>query len=44
MQIGEIFHGFKLVSVTPVEELSAKLHLFRHEKTGAGLLWTGRED
>lgn len=44
MKIGEIFHGFKLVSVTPVEELSAKLHLFRHEKTGAELLWTGRED
>lgn len=44
MEIGQVVHGFELVSLTPVEELNAKLHLLRHQKTGAQLLWTGRED
>jgi len=44
MKIGDVIHGFELVSVTPVEDLSARLHLFCHQGTGAQLLWTGRED
>lgn len=44
MEIGQTVHNFELVSLTPVEELKANLHLFRHRKTGTELLWTGRAD
>lgn len=44
MNIGDSLHGFELISVTPVQEIKAKFHLFRHSKTGAELLWTCRED
>lgn len=44
MQIGTVLHGFALVRVIPVAELQAELHLFRHQKTGAQLLWTNRAD
>lgn len=44
MNVGDMLHGFRLLSVTPVEELDAKLNLFEHEKSGAGLVWLERED
>lgn len=44
MNIGEVNYGFELLSVIPVKDQSANLHLFRHIKTGAQLLYTGRED
>lgn len=44
MKIGDTIQGFELISITPVEELKAQLHLFRHIETGAELLWTCRED
>ena len=44
MTIGQVIHGFRLVSVTAVPAIGANVHLFRHEKTGAQLLWTDRAD
>ena len=44
MTIGQVIHGFRLISVKAVEAISANVHLFRHEKTGAQLLWTDRAD
>lgn len=44
MNIGTVIHGFKLESITPIEELEAQLYFFRHEKTGAELIWSKRND
>ena len=44
MTIGQVIHGFRLVSVTNLDAIGANVHLFRHEKTGAQLLWTDRAD
>lgn len=44
MTIGQVIHGFRLVSVTNLDAVGANVHLFRHEKTGAQLLWTNRAD
>ena len=42
MELNASYCGFRLLSVTPLEAISAKAHRFRHEKTGAELLWLDR--
>lgn len=44
MKIGTVLHGFELRSITPVEELETELHFFVHQKTGAELIWSKRND
>ncbi|HWR56781.1 MAG TPA: insulinase family protein, partial [Negativicutes bacterium] len=39
MQIGETYHGFKLQESRPVKEINATAHTFRHDKSGARLLF-----
>ena len=39
MRSGETVGGFELVRTTPVEDIGARAHLFRHLGTGAELLW-----
>lgn len=40
----EQIHGFTLQSRRPLTELEGQLYEFRHEKTGARLVWLDRED
>lgn len=44
MRSGEVRGGFELVRTEPVRDIGAQLHLFRHVKTGAELVWTDRKD
>ena len=44
MNPGTVLHDFELTNVTPVPEMDAELHLFRHRGTGAELLWIRRPD
>ena len=44
MRSGETVGGFELVRTTPVEDIGARAHLFRHLGTGAELLWLERKD
>lgn len=39
MQIGETHHGFKLLESRQVREINATAHTFRHQKSGARLLF-----
>lgn len=42
MTTDTLFCGFRLVSITSITALSARAHLFRHEKTGTELMWLDR--
>lgn len=44
MKINEIIQGFALVSTEEAAELSAKINIFRHEKSRAELCFIERED
>ncbi len=44
MKINELIHGFKIQSVTDIDEIKAKLYSMKHEKSGARLLFLDRED
>ncbi|MCF0137404.1 MAG: insulinase family protein [Oscillospiraceae bacterium] len=44
MRIGELIAGFELISTTPLHDIPGRLHMFRHIKTGAELVWTERRD
>ena len=44
MEIKNVYSGFELLSITRVAELEADVHFFRHRKTGAELVYTGRQD
>ncbi len=44
MKIGKKISGFSLISTTDIRELSAKLNIFEHEKSGAKLCFIERED
>ena len=38
MEIGKIYHGFKLVRIDTIPEMNGKGYLFEHIKSGAHLL------
>lgn len=42
MNIIEKHDGFSELSVTPLTQLDARLHFYRHNKTGAELIWLER--
>lgn len=41
---GTTHHGFTVVSAEPISELSGCAYVFRHEATGARLMWLACED
>lgn len=44
MNINDVIHGFKVVGITPIAELEAKVYEMYHEKCGARLVWIDRND
>ncbi len=44
MKCNEVYHGFRLTAIRPVEELNLTAYRFIHEKSGADLLWLANED
>jgi len=44
MKVNDLFHGFRVKSVTELEEIKAKMWRMEYEKNGADLVWFERED
>jgi len=44
MQVNELFHGFRVKSVTQIDQIKAKMWRMEYEKNGADLIWFERED
>ncbi len=44
MNKGQILHGFRLISTEQISELPGKLHIYKHEGSGAELAFIDRED
>ena len=44
MKQNDVIHNFRLVNVTPADEVSAVLYDFVYEKTGTRLLWIDRNE
>lgn len=44
LEIGKIYHGFKLEAIKKIKEIHATANLFYHEKSGARLLFMENKD
>lgn len=44
MQVGKIYHGFRLIEETQIEEISSLARLFEHKKTKARLIHLENDD
>lgn len=44
LSVNNIYHGFKLIATKNIKEITTEAFLFKHEKTGAKLLFLGNED
>jgi Zn-dependent M16 (insulinase) family peptidase len=44
MQIGTTYHGFELLESKHVKEVNSTAHMFRHQKSGARLLYLENDD
>ncbi|HWR60339.1 MAG TPA: insulinase family protein [Clostridia bacterium] len=44
LKIGDIYHGFRLLTEKEVKETNSAVRLFRHEKSGARLFYMENED
>lgn len=44
LEIGHVYHGFKLLETKEVKEINAVVNMFYHEKSGARLLFMKNED
>lgn len=44
LKIGEVYNGFKLEDIQQVKEMNSVANLFRHQQSGARLLYIANED
>ncbi|MBP2630107.1 MAG: Peptidase associated domain protein [Firmicutes bacterium] len=44
LEIGQMYHGFKLVEAKKIKEINAVVNMFYHEKSGAHLLFMENDD